>query len=93
MKASWAEILKQGVADGPIGERHMGRLRREIVFNRKVPAYGSRLGWGEGWLHGAEQCCQNQALPKFVLQMVLSAAGEGAFIAACPHLTSDSSTP
>lgn len=41
MEASWAEILEQGVADGPIGERHMGRLRREIVFNRKVTVYGS----------------------------------------------------
>lgn len=38
MKVSWTEILKQGMADGPIRERHMERLRMEIVFNRKVAA-------------------------------------------------------
>ncbi|KAF6099815.1 hypothetical protein HJG60_011546 [Phyllostomus discolor] len=86
MKVSWTEILKRGMADGPIRERHMEGLRTEIVFNRKVTALTP--GWG-----GTEHGCQNQALPRFMLQMALSAAEEGAFGAACPHLTSYSSAP
>ena len=86
MKASWTEILKQGMADGPMRERHMERLRTETVFNRRVTALTP--DWG-----GTEHRCQNQALPRFVLQMALSATEEGAFGAACPHLTSYSSAP
>lgn len=71
----------------------MERLRREIVFNRKVTAYSSRLGWDEGQRRGTAQRCQNRDLHESVLQMVLSAVGEGALRDICPHFTSDSSTP
>lgn len=88
MTVSWTEILNQGLADGLVRERHAREVENGNRVSQKSHSLRLLTRVGCGWLHETEQCCQNQASPKIVLQMVPSAAGEGAFSAACPHLTS-----
>lgn len=66
------------------------RLRKGTVFNKKSQLMAPDWGRIGGGCMGLSSAVRTKRSPKFMLQMVPSAVGEGAFRAACPQLTSSS---